>query len=158
MTDDPSSFRVERSTAIAAPMDKVFHELVDFHRWIDWSPWEGLDPAMTRTYSGPESGVGAVYEWHGSRKVGQGRMEITQADPPGSLHIRLDFIKPFKAQNQTVFTLTRTGHGTGVNWAMTGRKTFLTKVMTIFSSMDKVVGKDFEKGLDRLKVAATTSN
>jgi hypothetical protein len=151
MADDPNTFRVERTTAIAAPIDKVFEELADFHRWVDWSPWEGIDPAMARTYSGADAGVGAVYEWRGSRKVGEGRMEVTESDAPHSLGIQLDFIKPFKARNHTVFTLDQTGHGTEVNWAMTGRKTFMTKVMGIFSSMDKMVGKDFEKGLAQLK-------
>jgi hypothetical protein len=37
---------------------------------------------------------------------------------------------------------------------MVGPKTFLVKVMGLFSSMDKMVGGDFEKGLDRLSAAA----
>ena len=37
---------------------------------------------------------------------------------------------------------------------MYGPNLFMTKVMTIFVSMDKMVGKDFEKGLASLKQAA----
>ena len=69
-----------REATIPAPRDAVYALLVDFHRWTEWSPWEDLDPDLYRTYSGPPSGVGAVYEWVGNRKAGAGRMEITDAD------------------------------------------------------------------------------
>jgi len=35
----PSSFRVERSTTIAAPPEKVAALIDDFHQWNAWSPW-----------------------------------------------------------------------------------------------------------------------
>ena len=34
---------------------------------------------MKRTYSGAESGKGAVYAWDGNKNVGSGRMEILEA-------------------------------------------------------------------------------
>jgi len=37
-------------------------EIVDFHRWTAWSPWEDLDPDLQRSYSGPDAGTGSVYE------------------------------------------------------------------------------------------------
>jgi uncharacterized protein YndB with AHSA1/START domain len=150
-TAAPNTYQVERSTVIGAPAEKVYEALVDFHRWIDWSPWEGLDPSMSRTYSGPEQGVGAVYEWEGNRKVGKGRMEILDAEAPASVGIDLDFIKPFKSHNTTRFTLTPDGASTTVTWTMIGPKTLMTKIMGIFKSMDDFIGKDFEKGLARLK-------
>ena len=44
-----------------------------------------------------------------------------------------------------------TDGGTEVIWTMTGPKTFMTRVMGIFMSMDKMVGKDFDRGLASLK-------
>lgn len=41
-----------------------------------------------------------------------------------------------------------------MTWRMTGPKTFATKVMGIFTSMDKVVGGEFEKGLAQLKATS----
>jgi hypothetical protein len=38
---------------------------------------------------------------------------------------------------------------------MVGPKTFMTRFMGIFMSMDKMVGRDFEKGLTQLSTAAT---
>ena len=74
----PDTFSVQRSTTIKAPPEKLYAIVNDFHRWTDWSPWERLDPLMTRTHSGAASGTGAVYEWRGNAKVGAGRMEITE--------------------------------------------------------------------------------
>lgn len=147
----PGEFRVERFAHIDAPPDRVFAILNDFHQWPSWSPWEELDPAMNRTHSGATSGKGAIYEWNGNKKVGQGRMEITGSAPPENLTIQLDFITPFEAHNTTEFILTPRDGGTDVNWAMTGSNGFMMKVMCLFVNMDKLVGKDFEKGLTKLK-------
>ena len=152
-TDDEGTYVVERKATMAAPADRVFAALADFHRWPEWSPWEDLDPGMTRTYSGAATGVGAVYEWDGNRKAGKGRMEITDAHDPDGLTIKLDFIKPFKASNTTSFALSGDGAGTEVTWTMTGAKTLMTKIMGIFKSMDAMIGPDFEKGLAQLKAA-----
>lgn len=153
-TDDATTYKVERSATIAAAPAVVYGLLVDFHRWPEWSPWEEIDPNMTRTYSGPESGLGATYAWQGNRKAGEGRMEIIEADEPNGLTIKLDFLKPFKAQNTTRFALAATGDGTEVTWTMVGAKTLMTKVMGLVKSMDKMIGPDFEKGLAKLKRAA----
>jgi len=106
---------------------------------------------MNTTYSGSASGIGAKYAWSGNRKVGRGNMEITGATEPSSVQIALEFLKPFKASNRTEFTLQDAGDGTEVTWAMTGRKTLMTRIMGIFKSMDSMVGPDFERGLAKLK-------
>jgi len=129
----------------------VFAHIVDFHKWAAWSPWADMDPAMNTTYSGSASGIGAKYAWSGNRKVGRGNMEITGATEPSSVQIALEFLKPFKASNRTEFTLQDAGDGTEVTWAMTGRKTLMTRIMGIFKSMDSMVGPDFERGLAKLK-------
>ena len=73
----PDTFRVQRSTSINAPSEKIFPFINDYRRWGAWSPYEQLDPAMKRTYSGAAHGQGAVYEWEGNNKAGKGRMEIS---------------------------------------------------------------------------------
>jgi uncharacterized protein YndB with AHSA1/START domain len=145
------TYTVERSTTIDAPPERVYEEVADFHRWTRWSPWEDLDPKLMRSYSGAESGTGAVYAWSGNRKAGQGRMEIVEAAPPSKVAIDLRFEKPFRARNTTTITIMPAGGGSEVVWTMTGEKTLATKVMGIFTSMDKMVGPDFEKGLARLR-------
>lgn len=148
------AYTVQRSTTIEAPPDRVYAHIIDFHHWADWSPWEEMDPAVDKTFSGSDSGKGAKYAWSGNRKVGQGSMEITDASEPSHVEIALEFLKPFKASNTTSFSLEPAGDATNVTWTMTGEKTFMTRLMGIFKSMDSMVGPDFEKGLAKLK--ATT--
>jgi hypothetical protein len=150
----PDTFRVQRATSIKAPSEKIFALIDDFHNWGSWSPYEKLDPAMKRTQSGAASGKGAVYEWQGDSKVGQGRMEITDSSAPSKVVIKLDFIKPFEAHNIAEFTLEPKGDSTNVTWAMHGPAPFVTKVIGLFCNMDKMIGKDFETGLANLKAIA----
>ena len=150
----PDSFRVERATVIKAPPAKVFALIDDFHQWAGWSPWEKLDPAMKRTHSGAASGKGAVYAWQGNNDVGAGRMEILESAAPSRVLIRLDFSKPFEASNTAEYTLQPEGDATRVTWAMYGPAPFLSKLMQVFVSMDKMIGKDFEQGLANLKALA----
>ena len=106
---------------------------------------------MKRTFSGPDSGTGAAYAWEGNKDVGSGRMEITEATAPGKVVIRLEFLKPFQATNTAEFTLEAQRSTTMVNWAMYGKANFLSKLMCVFMSMDRMVGPDFEAGLANLK-------
>jgi hypothetical protein len=147
----PREFSVERSARIGAPAGAIHPHLADFHRWAAWSPWEHIDPTMQRTFSGAPSGRGAVYEWRGEGKAGAGRMEILDAPVPHKVAIRLDFIKPFRSTNSTEFTLVPQGDATDVRWLMRGPNAFMTRIMTVFVSMDRMVGKDFEAGLAKLK-------
>lgn len=147
-------YTVTRSTTMAAPPERVYAHIIDFRKWEAWSPWDEMDPSMKKTYSGADSGVGSGYSWSGNRKVGQGSMEITGATASSHVEIALEFLKPFKATNTTTFTVEPAGDGSNVTWAMTGRKTLMTRIMGIFKSMDSMVGPDFEKGLAKLKAAA----
>ncbi|MET0660080.1 MAG: SRPBCC family protein [Steroidobacteraceae bacterium] len=150
----PDHFSVERTATINAPPEKIYPLIEDFRRWPAWSPYEKLDPAMKRTISGPASGKGAVYEWSGNSKAGQGRMEIVAAEPLTHVGIELDFIKPMKAHNMADFKLQPQANGTRVTWTMNGPNTFLGKVMSLFFDMDRMIGKDFETGLANMKAAA----
>jgi uncharacterized protein YndB with AHSA1/START domain len=149
----PDTFHVERATAIAAPPERIFPLISDFRNWTSWSPFEKLDPAMKKTLSGAESGKGAVYEWQGNGKAGQGRMEIAAASP-SKIAIDLHFLKPFKAHNLAEFKLEPQGGSTKVTWSMDGKSPFMVKVMHTLFNMDRMVGKDFEAGLANLKAIA----
>ena len=150
----PDSFRIERSINIKAPPEKIFALISDFRQWEAWSPWEKIDPALKRTYSGAASGKGAVYEWSGNKDIGQGRMEIVDSVAPTKVMLKLDFVTPFEAHNHVDFTLLTQGDTTTVTQAMYGPSPYLSKLMTIFFSMDKMVGEKYEEGLASLKALA----
>jgi Polyketide cyclase / dehydrase and lipid transport. len=147
----PDSFRVERTATMNAPAEKIFPYIEGLKRWIEWSPYEGRDPGMKRTYSGAESGKGAVYEWDGNDSVGKGRMEILDSRPPNKVVIKLDFLKPFEGHNTAELTVEPKGGQTIVTWAMYGPSTFMTKLIGTFMDMDDMIGRDFAAGLAKLK-------
>lgn len=150
----PDTLRVQRSTIVQAPPDKIFAFVNDLHRWSVWSPYEKKDPAMKRTHSGAASGKGAVYEWDGNKDVGAGRMEIIDVSAPNRITIKLDFLKPFEGHNTAVFTFEPTGESTNVTWAMEGPSPFMTKLIGVFLNMDEMIGTDFAAGLATLKSVA----
>ena len=150
----PDTFRVQRTARIKAPPERIFPLINDFHAWVAWSPYEGRDPAMKKTLSGAASGKSAVYEWEGNSKVGKGRMEVTSIQP-AKTSIKLDFLKPFEGHNTADFVLEPQGSATRVTWVMYGPLNFVPgKVMTVFTTMDKMIGDDFQRGLANLKAAA----
>ena len=103
-----ADFSLSRSTRIQAEPARVHALLDDFREWQKWSPWEGLDPALQREYTGPDHGVGSTYHWSGNKKAGEGEMRITESTP-ASVVVDLRFLKPFKATNVTGFTLVPSG-------------------------------------------------
>ena len=147
----PDTLRVQRATSIRAPADKIFPMINDFHQWRGWSPYEDKDPAMQRTYQGPDSGKGAVYAWDGNKNVGSGRMEILEASIPSRITIKLDFFKPFEGHNTAEFTMLPQGDTTNLTWTMTGPAVFMSRVMQVFMNLDRMIGRDFETGLANLK-------
>ncbi len=150
----PPTFRISRRTTIAAPPATVFGLINDFHEWAHWSPWAKLDPHMKLTFDGPPNGVGSIYHWVGDKKVGEGRMTLTENGAAEFVRIRLEFIKPFQAVNTTEFRLQPEGPQTAVTWTMDGTHNFFSKAFALFMNMDRKVGGDFEKGLAQMKAVA----
>lgn len=150
----PDTFSVERAATIKAPPEKVFALINDFNQWSAWSPWEKKDPAMKRTFGAATSGKGAAYAWEGNREVGQGSMEIAESVPPSKVTIKLDFLKPFEAHNLVDFNLEPKGDATHVTWSIHGPMPYISKVISMFCSMDRMIGKDFDAGLASLKAIA----
>ena len=147
----PSEFRIVRSAIISAPATAVFAQVNDFHKWEAWSPWAKLDPTMKQTFDGAPAGTGAGYAWVGNSEVGEGRMTITESHPSDLIKIKLEFIKPFAANSNTIFTFKPEGNQNRVTWAMDGDKNFIAKAFHLFMNIDKMVGGDFEKGLAQMK-------
>lgn len=148
----PSDFRIERSAAMAAPAPAVFAQVNDFRNWRAWSPWEKLDPALKRSYDGPQAGAGATYAWQGNKDVGEGRMTIVDSRPGELVRIKLEFFKPFAATNTAQFSFKPSSDGsTAVTWSMSGQNNFLARAICVFVNMDRMVGGQFEQGLAQMK-------
>jgi carbon monoxide dehydrogenase subunit G len=153
-TTRPDTFRVQRSTTIKATPEKIFALINDFRAWSAWSPYDKLDPGMTKTVGNVAAGPGAVYEWEGNNKVGKGRMEIIESSPSSKILIKLDFVRPMEGHNTAEFALEPIGSETRVTWSIQGPCPYMSKLMGIFMNMDTLIGKEFENGLGNLKAIA----
>ncbi len=150
----PADFAISRETTIAAPPETVFGHINNLPRWEAWSPWAKLDPTMTQTYDGPPEGVGASHAWNGNSAVGEGKMTVIESVPGERVALRLEFLRPMKVVNRSEFALTPAAAGTLVTWTMSGTNGFMGKAFDLVMNMDRMLGKDFEKGLANLKAVA----
>jgi uncharacterized protein YndB with AHSA1/START domain len=146
----PSHFSVARTARINAPPEKIFPAINNLKAMLDWSPFE-KDPNVKRTFTGPESGPGQVYVFDGNRNVGAGDVSITGSTPNANIAMKLNMSRPFECHNDIMFTLQPAGGGTDLTWAMSGPQPYMAKVMSTVINCDKMVGKMFGEGFDKLK-------
>lgn len=149
----PSQFRFSREVKVAAPAAVIFPHINNLAKFNAWNPWVKMDPAAKGEYSGPPEGIDASYRWEGGRQSGTGRMTIVEAQAPFVVRMRLDFQKPFAGTNIVDFTLRAEGSETVVTWAMTGKSSFLPRLMCtlLFINMEKMMNETFDRGLADLK-------
>lgn len=147
----PDEFRVTRALQMDAPPERVFSEVNRLKAWDAWSPWAKLDPNAANTFSGPEEGPGASLRWSGNSEVGEGVMTIEQSVPSELVRLKLEFIRPMPGVNTSEFTFTPEAGGTRVTWTMFGPNHFIGKMISVVMNCEKMVGEQFEKGLQNLK-------
>jgi uncharacterized protein YndB with AHSA1/START domain len=143
----PAEFRVERSATIAAPPAALFEQVNDHHKFNVWNPFMKLDPNVKHTFSGPDSGVGAVCSWDGNRDIGAGSATITESKPDELVRLRMDWKRPVAGVATVDFTFKPQGDQTAVTWAMYGKNGFMGKAISLFINCDKMCGPQFEQGL-----------
>ena len=151
----PAFFRVERSAAISAPPMALFEQVNDHRKFAVWNPFMKLDPNVKNTYSGPESGVGAVCSWDGNRDIGAGSATITDSKPGELVRMRMDWKRPMEGIATVDFTFKPQADKTLVTWAMYGKNNFMGKVVSVFIDCDKMCGPQFEQGLADLGKVVT---
>ena len=156
VVSQPGTFRIARSITVKAPARVLFEQVNDFHRWPAWSPYVAMDPSMKTSFSGPTAGVGSVYEWNGNNKVGAGKMTIRESAPDTRVGMELLLFRPMAANNQAEFTFQPEGSDVRVTWSTSGSNNLLGKAFSLVVDVDRLVGKDFEKGLLSLKQQAET--
>ena len=130
----PGAFRITRSARLSAPAAELFAVVNDFRRWKAWSPWEGLDPALKRNYSGSSAGAGAIYSWAGNSQAGEGLMTILESQPNDFIRIRLEFLKPFAATHTAEFNFKPEGDQTIVTSLCPGGKERMRRLMTMIAA------------------------
>ncbi len=147
----PKTYEVSRSIVISKPRKEVFNYLKSLKKQDDWSPWGKRDPNMEKKFTGNDGEVGATSYWKGNKEVGEGEQEIKKIMDGERIESELRFLKPFKSTSDAFLVTEDAEGGTKVTWGFKGYNKFPMSIMMLFMSMDKMIGKDFEEGLDSLK-------
>lgn len=145
----PSAAHVERSRVIKAAPAAVFAEINSLREFNRWSPWAGLDPNMTVSYSGPASGVGAKMEWAGNAAVGTGSEEIVESVPDQRVKTALSF-GGYDHPSSASFVLTPVAGGTQIVWRYDTDMGYDIISRYFGLLLDHWIGKDYDKGLQSL--------
>lgn len=148
----PNNYNVSRSIDLDHSTDIVWENLKYLKKQQEWSPWAKKDPNMEQKFTGIDGEIGAVSYWNGNKEVGEGEQEITKIVEGKRIEQDLRFLKPYKSQSDCYMELEELdGNRSKVTWGFTGNNKFPMNIMMLFMSMDKMVGKDFEQGLQNLK-------
>ncbi len=149
-----SEFKMSRDITINKPKQEVFDYVKHIKNQDNFAVWMSLDPNMKRQYSGTDGSVGFVSEWDSeNKKVGAGRQTIVGIKDGERIDMKLEFLKPWKNVSDAYFTTNAVGDNqTKVTWGYyNGTIKYPMKVMMVFMNMENMIGKDFEKGLEKLK-------
>jgi len=146
----PGQVHVERSVVIDAPPAKVFPYLCDFEANQKWSPWAERDLDMKTEVAGTPCTVGHSNSWSGNDEVGTGTQTITAIDPDKKVDVDLDFGEQGLAK--AFMTVVPEGDGSKVTWGFDTDMGMNPIARWFGLFMDGMVGADYQRGLDKLKV------
>lgn len=146
----PKTYTVSRNTVIKAPDSTIYKNIADFNEFYKWNPWAKMEPSAKTKISGTVEQPDHLYEWEG-KETGSGYMKIVKVEPNKMIDIELKFLKPMESLADTRFDIEKSGDGNKVIWTMSGENTSAFSKWFGFLAMDKMIGKDFENGLQYLK-------
>lgn len=141
---------VSREIVIAAAPETIFPFINSSKKSYEWMPWSEVDPNVEIKYSGPEEGVGASSSWKG-KEMGVGTSEVVESVPNQVVKTKLIYTEPMAMSQLAEVSLAATTGGTLVKWGVSGNNNYLFRLMGIFINCDNMIGKEFEKGLIKLK-------
>jgi uncharacterized protein YndB with AHSA1/START domain len=148
----PNEYAVSRTITVNAPADKIYALVVDPKEWKKWSVWNQRDPAMQMSYSGPATGAGAGWDWQ-SKSQGNGGMKFTSTVENKKIDYELHFEGMGKPSSGAMLFEAQAGT-TKITWSMHGTSEGNLMMKLFAPFMDKMVGPDFQAGLDNLKKLA----
>jgi hypothetical protein len=153
----PSKVKVERKKIINTRAEKIYEYVIDLKKWKYWSPWHQLDTTQYNNpanYSKNTIGKGAKYCWNSQIKdVGKGCLSIIKISPNNYIETLLEFDGMNPSVGRWNF-IEIDSNSTEVTWSMETDLGYnpIARYFGLF--FDKMIGDDFEKGLDNLNTIA----
>lgn len=145
-------FAAERTIVINKPNQEVFDYVKLFKNQRNWSTWVRNDPDIKLSYQGTDGTVGSVMSWE-SKMMGNGEQEIKKIEDGQHIDIDLRF-KGMMGSTSPSYLTTKvlSDSTTQVVWGMSGKMAYPMNLMGLFMSMDDMIGNEYQKSLDNLKV------
>lgn len=143
----------EREVVINKPKAEVFNYVKYLKNQNDFSKWASIDPAMKKEFHGTDGTAGFVSAWESENsKVGKGEQTITGLKEGERIDYSIHFIKPMES-NATAYMITEavSENQTKVKWGFDSKMPYPFNIMRLFVDMDKMIGDDFNTGLQNLK-------
>lgn len=145
----PSTVSVKRTVLIKTSPDNLKALLGDLKFFQEkWSPWTERDPNMKTAYEGEVGKPGHKYSWEGNSEVGKGTLELNKIEGD-SIVLNLHF--DGMGDSKTYYVVMADQNGSEMTWGIDIDFAFIGRGMMLFMNMDKMMGADFEKGLEKLK-------
>lgn len=146
-------YSVEREITVNRTKDQVFAYVKSLKNQNDWATWNQMDPNQKNEYRGEDGQVGFVHRWVGNPdNVGTGEQEIVKITEGERIDFELRFEVPFESQSPAWITTQAVGPDqTKITWGMSGTMPYPMNFMQVFTSMDDMIGTEYEKSLVNLK-------
>jgi hypothetical protein len=152
----PKTYNIEKSTIIQKPSKSVMDHVGDFNHYAAWNPWQQMEPAAAKTFSGVPNTAGHRYGWQG-KKIGVGYLTLKNIDDK-HINLDLEFLKPWKmkAKDNWLFEPWGDGSETKVTWQNSGELPWpMARLMG--PMIHKNLNHQFGIGLENLKKTCETT-
>jgi len=148
-----TGYKIERQVIINKPKSDVFNYVKLLKNQDHYSKWVMTDPNMRKEFRGTDGTVGFIYAWDSDNKqVGKGEQEIINITEAERIDCEVRFMKPFEGKSITSFLIEVLGaNETQVTWIFSGRRNFMAKIVHMLFNLEKMLGRDMQISLDRLK-------
>lgn len=146
------SYDLSRTMVINASKEEIFNYVSQLKKQPHWVPWFKRDPDAVLKFKGTDGKEGAGFYWRGDKKVGEGTQKIVKLKPTAIIETRLLFVRPIKLNSLTYIGLKELEpKKSKIVWGVRGFLPFPLSIISIFYSVNKLLGDDLEKGLINLK-------
>lgn len=146
-------FTVQRTITINKPMKDVFEYIRFLENHKTFSKWTTQEPSKSKPGTGTDGQEGYILSWNNYKeKAGVGELEIKKIINGSRIDLEHHYIKPLKGlANAYMAVNNSSGDSTELKWVYSGISNYPINLLTSIMNMDKIVGRDLENGLSKLK-------
>lgn len=146
-------FIVHRELIINSPKQDVFDYIKFLQNHKTFSKWSTKDMNKKTVLAGIDGNAGFIQSWNNyQERAGEGELEIKKIIEGSAIELEHRYLRPIRGRANTSITIEPVLHNQAkVKWAYQGFSNYPMNLLTAVMNMDKIVGKDLENCLVKLK-------